>query len=138
MTENKTKQNDQSVAAFIQAVPGEERRKDCQAILELMQKVTGKEPKMWGGSIVGFGFYHYKYASGREGDMPLVAFSPRKQNLTLYLMGYSFDQQADLLSRLGKHSLGKGCLYIKRLADVDLAVLKELVEWSFTQMSARA
>ena len=93
----------------------------------MMQEVTGVEAKMWGDSIVGFGSYHYKYASGREADWPLVGFSPRKQNLTLYIMS-GFEQYDELLQRLGKHSTGKACLYVKRLADVDLAVLQELVK----------
>jgi hypothetical protein len=130
MAENKTTPNDQSVEQFLNAIADERKRKDSFTILELMKQVTGMEPKMWGSSIVGFGSYHYKYESGREGDMMLVGFSPRKQNLTIYNMG-SFQQNDDLLQKLGKHSFGKGCLYIKRLDDVDLPTLKSLIEESF-------
>src|SRR6202162_3807200 len=112
MTENKTTPNDQNVEHFLNAVTDERKRKDSFAILELMKQVTGMEPKMWGSSIVGFGTYHYKYESGREGDMILAGFSPRKQNLTLYNMS-GFERLDDLLKKLGKHTTGKGCLYIK-------------------------
>ena len=134
MAELKTKLNNASVDKFLKGIKDEQTRADCQQILEIMKKATKAEPKMWGTSIVGFGNYHYKYASGREGDWFLVGFSPRKQNLTLYLMG-GFDGHEDLLKKLGKHSLGKGCLYIKRLEDVDTKVLKELVRSSVQRMS---
>jgi hypothetical protein len=126
MTENKTRPNEENVQAFLLALPEDQRRKDCFTILELMRKVTGAEPKMWGDSVVGFGDYHYKYASGREGDWFRTGFSPRKQNLTLYFC-YYLENQADLLSQLGKYKIGKGCLYIKRLEDVDLKVLEALI-----------
>lgn len=129
MPENKTSPNEQSVEQFLNAVEDEQKRKDSFVILELMKQVTGMEPKMWGTSIVGFGSYHYKYESGREGDMIITGFSPRKQNLTLYIMG-GFEQYSDLLKNLGKHTLGKGCLYIKRLDEVDLPTLTSLIEES--------
>jgi hypothetical protein len=133
MAEPKTKANDASVIEFLSRVPDEKKRQDSFTILELMQQVTGAEPKMWGDSIVGFGNYHYKYASGREGDYFLAGFSPRKQNLTLYIMA-GFDQYDELLQRLGKHSTGKSCLYVKRIEDIDLATLRELVKQSVDHM----
>src|SRR3712207_263697 len=129
MTELKTQPTGQDVEQFLNGITDEQKRRDSFTILALMQEVTGAEPKMWGSSIVGFGDQHYKYASGREGDWFLTGFSPRKQNLTLYISG-GFDRHAELLQALGKHSIGKGCLYIKRLADIDLAALKELVRQS--------
>ncbi|NUQ85517.1 MAG: DUF1801 domain-containing protein [Anaerolineales bacterium] len=126
MAELKTKVNEASVDKFIKDIGDERVREDARKIIEIMQKATKAEPKMWGTSIVGFGCYHYKYASGREGDWMLVGFSPRKQNLTLYIMS-GFEEYDSLLKKLGKHSTGKSCLYIKRLEDVDLKVLKELV-----------
>jgi hypothetical protein len=124
--ELKTKVNDASVEGFLNSVADEQKRKDCFEILRLMEQVTKEEPKMWGSSIVGFGSYHYKGASGREGDWLLTGFSPRKENLTLYIMG-GFDLHQDLLKKLGKHKTSVGCLYIKKLDDVDKEVLKELV-----------
>ena len=129
MAELKTQQNDQSVEEFLNQVADEKRRRDSFAIVQLMAEVTGKEPKMWGSSMVGFGSYHYCYASGREGDWPLTAFSPRKQDLTLYIMA-GFERYGELLNRLGKHKVGKACLYIKRIEDIDLSTLKELIERS--------
>jgi hypothetical protein len=131
--ENKTKETDASVDAFLNAVEDEQRRKDCQAVAKLMQQVTKQKPKMWGSSIVGFGSYHYKYASGREGDAPLTGFSPRKQDLTLYISG-GFEEYDDLMKRLGKCKTGKVCVYLKKLSDVDMAVLKQLVEKSVEHM----
>ena len=136
MAQNKTPPNDQDVTAFLNGVTDERKRKDCFTLLELMKQVTRMEPKMWGSSIVGFGSYHYKYESGREGDMLLAGFSPRKQNLTLYNMS-GFDRRDDLLKKLGKHTTGGGCLYIKRLDDVDLPTLKSLIEASFKYMTKR-
>lgn len=137
MAELKTKPTDESVNAFLASIPDENRRQDCYTIVELMKKVTGEEPKMWGEAIVGFGDQHYKYASGREGDWFVTGFSPRKQNLTLYLSSYSLDtRQDDLLTRLGKHKTGKGCLYIKRLSDLDLAVLEELIAETVNKSAA--
>ena len=135
MAEMKTQKNDQSVTAFLDAVPDEGKRADAFAVLNLMQKVTAKKPKMWGDSIVGFGEYHYKYASGREGDWFVTGFSPRKQNLTVYIMP-GFERYGALLGKLGKHKTGKSCLYIKQLSDVDMAVLEELVAKSVEHMRA--
>lgn len=128
MASNKTVPNDSSVEDFLQGVD-EKRRDDCYAILNLMQEVTGEKPVMWGTSIVGFGSYHYKYESGREGDMILTGFSPRKQNLTLYIVS-GFEQYEALLAKLGKFKIGKSCLYIKKMADVDTDALRELVRQS--------
>src|SRR5687768_9427387 len=111
MAENKTKATDADVYEFINNVPDERKRQDSLDLVELMREVTGEEPKMWGSSIVGFGSYHYKYASGREGDAALTGFSPRKQNLTLYITA-GFEQYDDLMQKLGKHTTGKSCLYI--------------------------
>jgi hypothetical protein len=130
----KTRRNTGDVEAFLNSVPDEKKRQDSFAILKLMKEVTGAEPEMWGSSIIGFGSYHYKYASGREGDWMLVGFSPRAQNLTLYIMS-GFNECDGLLEKLGKHSTGKSCLYIKRMEDVDKAVLKELVRKSVEHMS---
>ena len=124
--ELKTKVNDASVEGFLNSVTDEQKREDCFEILKLMKQVTKETPKMWGSSIVGFGSYHYKGASGREGDWLLTGFSPRKQNLTLYITG-GFDLYKDLLKKLGKYKTSVGCLYIKKLDDVDKKVLKELV-----------
>src|SRR3990172_5009026 len=126
MAELKTKQTKASVEKFLNSVKDEKKREDSFKILELMKKITKEEPKMWGPSIIGFGNYHYKYASGREGDWFLTGFSPRKQNLTLYIMSY-LEKHKDLIKKLGKHKTGKGCLYINKLVDVDMNVLKELI-----------
>ena len=134
MAELKTKQTDESVTEFLNGVPDEKKRQDSFAILELMTEVTGAEPRMWGDSIVGFGSYHYRYASGREGDWFVTGFSPRKQNLTLYIMA-GFDNYGQLLQNLGKYKTGKSCLYIKRLEDVDLDTLRELVSQSLQHMN---
>lgn len=131
--ELKTKVNEASVEKFLSAVTDEQARKDSYEILKMMKQVTKEEPKMWGSSIIGFGSYHYKGASGREGDWMLTGFSPRKQNLTLYLM-HGFDVHKDLLKKLGKHKTSMGCLYIKKLDDVDKKVLKELVTASVKRM----
>jgi hypothetical protein len=133
MAELKTRRNKGNVVAFLDSVVDEKRRQDSFAVLDLMKQVTGKRPEIWGDSIVGFGSYHYKYASGREGDWFLVGFSPRAQNLTLYIMA-GFDEYDQLLNKLGKHSTGKSCLYIKSLEDVDMDVLKELVRQSVEHM----
>jgi len=133
MTELKTKRNKGDVETFLNSVPDDKKRQDSFTVLELMKQVTGKKPEMWGDSIVGFGSYHYKYASGREGDWFLTGFSPRKQNLTLYIMS-GFDEYEQLLGKLGKHSTGKSCLYIKKIEDVDMDVLKELVKKSVEHM----
>lgn len=135
MAELKTKPNSGDVEAFLNAVEDKQKRADSFAVLDLMQEVTGAPAKMWGDSIVGFGEYSYRYASGREGDWMLVGFSPRKANLTLYIMS-GFEQYDALLAKLGKHKTGKSCLYIKRLSDVDTAVLRELVQKSVAHMQA--
>jgi Domain of unknown function (DU1801) len=123
-----------SVKAFIAAVDDPARRADCQALVKMMEKATGEKAVMWGEAIVGFGTYRYQYASGTTGDWPVVAFSPRKNDLTVYLMP-GFEAQATLLARLGKHKTGKVCLYLKRLADIDLAVLQALIDQSVAAMA---
>jgi hypothetical protein len=134
MSELKTQKNDASVESFLNSVENEKRRDDSFVVLDLMKEVTGEEASMWGTSIVGFGSYHYKYASGRKGDWMKVGFSPRKQNLTLYIMD-GFKDYDELLSKLGKHKTGKSCLYINKLEDVDQHVLKELVKQSVESVS---
>src|SRR5215475_7564780 len=126
MPENKTKATAVSVTAFIDGVTDETRRTDAKALLKLMQSVTGEKPKMWGPSIVGFGSYHYKYDTGREGDMPIVGFSPRKAATVLYGL-HSASGAEDMLAKLGKHTTGKGCVYVKKLADVDSKILKSMI-----------
>jgi hypothetical protein len=134
MAENKTKVTKVSPASFIKQVD-ERRRKDCQELVTMMSDVTGHPPKMWGSSIVGFDQYHYQYESGREGDILLTGFSPRKQDLVLYL-GPGLGNEA-LMAKLGKHKVGKGCLYLKKLDDVDRGVLRALVEESVAIMRKR-
>jgi hypothetical protein len=126
MAENKTKQTDASVDNYLAAIDDEARRKDCEALAELMVKATGLPPKMWGSSIVGFGSYHYKYESGREGDMCLLGFSSRKGDISLYGLNAASGRE-ELMPKLGKHKAGKGCLYIRRLSDIDLKVLEKLI-----------
>ena len=128
MAELKTRVNDASVSVFLDSVTEETKRKDAVALLEMFRKATKLEPKMWGSSIIGFGEYHY-VGKTSEGDWLLTGFSPRKQNLTLYMLG-GWEPSQVLLEKLGKHSLGKGCLYIKRLSDVDVSVLKKLIDES--------
>lgn len=135
MAEPKTKLNDASVAAFI-AKSAAGREADCEAIIALMQKATGEPPKMWGAAIVGFGSYTYKYESGKTGDWPLVGFSPRKQNLTLYVMS-GFAGHDDLTAKLGKFKTGKSCLYLNSLADIDIKVLEKLLKASVKHMKAK-
>ncbi len=132
-TELKTQVNEASVEGFLNSVEDEQKRAECFEIFKMMKQVTKEEPKMWGASIVGFGSYHYKGASGREGDWFITGFSPRKQNLTLYL-NHGFDVHEDLLKKLGKYKTGMGCLYVKKLNDVDKKVLKELVTESVKRM----
>ncbi|MGI8561403.1 MAG: DUF1801 domain-containing protein [Luteimonas sp.] len=136
MSEPKTKPGKQSVAAFIKAVPDPQKRADSKTVLEMMRESTGCEPVLWGDSIVGFDRYRYKYESGREGEWPIVGFAPRKQALVLYIMP-GFADCEDLLGKLGKHTTGKSCLYIKRLADVDLDVLDALIRASVAAMRER-
>ena len=133
MAELKTQKNDASVEEFLDSVANEKKREDSYAILKLMRDVTGEEASMWGTSIIGFGSYRYRYASGREGEWFLAGFAPRKQNLTLYIMS-GFDEYESLLADLGKYKTGKSCLYINKLADVDQATLRELVSKSVTHM----
>ena len=133
MAELKTKKTEASVDDFIAAIEDDQRRKDCKAVMAIMKRVTKSSPKMWGTNIVGYGSYHYKYASGQEGDWPLTGFSPRKQNLTLYIMA-GFDDYPELMAKLGKYKTGKSCLYLKRLSDVDTAVLEQLVAASVKDM----
>lgn len=135
MSDLKTQQNDGDVVQFLEAVENQQRKDDAFKVLELMTEVVGEEPKMWGTSIVGYGNYHYKYETGREGDWFLAGFSPRKQSLTLYIMA-GFAEYDDLMSKLGKHKTGKSCLYINKLADVDMDVLKQLVAASVKHMTA--
>ena len=130
MPENKTQQTKASVAAFIEAIPDDARRADAKALLKLMQAATGEKPKMWGPAIIGFGSRHYKYESGREGDMPMVAFSPRKAAIVLYSLLAPADS-ATQLAKLGKHTTGKGCLYVKKMSDVDRGVLKAMIGKAF-------
>ncbi len=133
MADLKTKENDGSVDDYLNSVEEEKKRRASFVIKEIMEEASGEEARMWGESIVGFGHYRYKYASGREGEWMLVGFAPRKRNLTLYIMD-GFEEHDDLLGKLGKHSTGKSCLYINKLEDVDLDVLRELVEKSVQHM----
>ena len=135
MAELKTKATEGSVDAFIDAVADPVRQADAKAVRTLLERVTGEPAKMWGPSIIGFGSYHYKYESGREGTMCRLGYSPRKAELVLYLTG-TVSNQHEALTRLGKHKTGKGCLYIKKLADVDMGVLEELANASLTYMNA--
>ena len=137
MAENKTRKTGASVEDFLASVENKRRREDGSTILEMMKQITGMEPEMWGPTIIGFGDYHYTYPSGREGDMFLTGFSPRKQNLSLYVMD-EFESRDDLLARLGKHRTGVSCLYINKLADVDVDVLRELIQRSFEHSRANA
>jgi hypothetical protein len=137
MAELKTKVNDASVEAFLNSLEDRKKREDCYKVLELMQKLTKEPPKMWGSSIVGFGSYHYQYASGREGDWMLTAFSPRKQNLTLYIMD-GFAGYDELMQRLGKYKTGISCLYIKKLEDVNLPVLEKLIKASVAHVKKQS
>ena len=129
MAEPKTKPTKASVKEFLNQIPDKERRDDCFTVAKIMEEITGDKPKMWGPSIVGFGTWHYKYASGREGDWPVAAFSPRKKDLTLYLTP-GFEEHQELMEKLGKHSTGKSCLYIKRLSDIHVPTLKKLIKKS--------
>ena len=132
MAELKTKPTDASVDAYLSAIPDEQRQEECQVIAEMMLRATKAKPQMW-GSMIGFGSYHYKYPSGREGDWFLTGFAPRKKALTLYIMA-GFAKYDELMSKLGKHKTGKSCLYIKRLADVDEQVLTRIVKAGWKDM----
>lgn len=133
MAELKTKMTKASVEAFLNKIKDEKTRRDCFEIAKIMKQVTRSEPRMWGTSIIGYGSRRLKYASGRELDWMLTGFSPRKANITLYILG-GFEKQASLMKKLGKHTTGKGCLYIKKLEDVDTKVLKELISESVQAM----
>jgi len=136
MAENKTRRTEASVEAYLDANPEEERRQDCRELMKLMTKVSKHKPKMWGSGIVGFGSYRYRYGSGREGDSCLTGFSSRKGNISIYPMG-SFPGRPELLARLGRHTTGKACLYIRRLSDVDPGVLEQLVAGSIAAVVGR-
>ncbi len=133
MSENITRPTNQDVINFLNTVENKTRRQDGFALLEMMGEITGEGAVMWGSSIIGYGSYHYKYESGREGDMPLVGFSPRKQSMTVYIMP-GFDDYDEMLGELGKHKIGKACLYINKLADVDQDVLRRLIKESYVHM----
>jgi hypothetical protein len=133
MADNKTKPTELSVTAYIDALTDESRRAEAKTLVKLMQNAAGEKPKMWGPSIIGFGSYHYTYESGREGDMPIIAFSPRKAATVLY----GFSESKGMLEKLGKHTTGKGCVYIKKLADVDQKVLQAMATKSVAAKRAR-
>jgi hypothetical protein len=135
MAEPKTKPTNESVKDFLNKISDEARRADCFAVAKIMEEISGEKPKMWGPSIVGFGSYHYKYASGREGDWPMMGFSPRKKDLTLYIM-MGFEKHANLMGKLGKHTNSKSCLYIKRLSDVHIPTLKKLMKIGLKDLKA--
>ena len=130
MSQNKTRPITTSVTSFLNSVEDEIQRRDSHTLISIMKEITGEEPVIWGSSIIGFGSYHYKYNSGREGDMLLTGFSPRKQNLSLYIMA-GFTKYEELLQKLGKHKTGKSCLYIKRLSEINTDVLIELIKASY-------
>ena len=136
MAELKTKLNDGSVEDFLNSVEDEQKKKDSIEVLNIMTQITGDDAKMWGGSIIGFGNYHYKYDSGREGDWFITGFSPRKQALTLYIMA-GFSRYDELPQKLGKYKTGKSCLYVKKLEDINLNVLKELISSSVKYMKEK-
>ncbi len=136
MAELKTKENDASVKGFLDDVEDEQKRTDSYTLLKMMEKLSGEPAKMWGGAIVGFGSYHYIYSSGREGDWMLTGFSPRKANISIYLMA-GFDQLGDELAILGKHKSSKGCLYVKKLSDIDEKVLRGMIKKSITLIKKR-
>jgi Domain of unknown function (DU1801) len=137
MAELKTKVNEASVEDFLSEIPDEQKRREALKVLELMQDTTKQPPKMWGDSIIGFGTYHYKYKSGREGEWFLTGFSPRKQDLTLYING-GFEQHDELMQQLGKYKVSQGaCLYVKKLEDIKLPVLKKLIKASIKEVKER-
>ena len=136
MSGNKTIPNTQSVENFLSGIQDDQKRRDCKALQHLMEDITKEDPVMWGNSIVGFGTYHYKYDSGREGDMLMTGFSPRAQNISIYIIS-GFKRYDALMKSLGKHKTGKSCLYIKKLSDVDIDVLKELITASYKHMKSK-
>ena len=129
MAETKTKPTAVSVKDFISTVPDEQKRKDSLVLIDMMSKITKEEPKMWGPSIIGFGSYHYKYESGHEGDMCITGFSPRKAAISVHIL-MGFNKSPELMKKLGKYKMGKSCLYVKKLTDIDTKVLEELIEES--------
>ncbi len=132
-SKNKTQPTDASVENYLAAIEDDDRRRQCQAVCDLMADVTRRPPRLWGTAIVGFGTYHYKYESGREGEFMITGFANRKQSLTLYIMG-GFSEYDDLMARLGPHKTGKSCLYVKNLDDIDMKVLRQLVRKSVAYM----
>jgi hypothetical protein len=136
MAEQKTKPTEKSVEDFIAGIADEGVRDDCTELVRIMKKITRKDPVLWGGSIIGFGKYHYKYDSGHEGYSCLTGFSPRKQNISLYVMP-GFTEHSDLVAKLGKYKAGKGCLYIKRLSDIDVKVLEALIKESVSYLKEK-
>ncbi|MBE2217586.1 MAG: DUF1801 domain-containing protein [Ignavibacteria bacterium] len=136
MAETKTKPTAVSVKEFIAAVPDEQKRRDSKVLADMMSKITKEKPKMWGPSIIGFGSYHYKYESGHEGDMCVVGFSPRKAAISIYISA-GFEKRDSLLKKLGKHKSAVACLYVKKLADVDLKVLEDLIKESFNYVKKK-
>jgi hypothetical protein len=134
MAELKTRPTEVDVNDFIDSIENEGRRDDCRVLVKMMAKATKADPTMWGSSIIGFGRYRYTYASGQEGEWPIIGFSPRKNDLTLYLM-QGFEQHEELLERLGRHRTSKACLYIRKLEQVDMDALKELIDWSVDAMA---
>ena len=136
MAESKTRPTDASVSAHLEGVADPARRADCRKLVAMMTRVTGQRPRMWGPSIIGFGAYHYRYDSGREGDAPLAGFAVRKTDFSIYIVA-GFESSPELLAQLGKHKAAKACLYIKRLADIDLAILEDLVARSVAEMKRR-
>lgn len=133
MAKNKTTETTYNVTHFINTVEDEMKRNDAFELLKIIQEVTRFEPKMWGTAIIGFGSYHYKYASGHEGDAPLIGFSPRKDAISVYVY-FSFENKDILLSKFGKYKAGKGCIYIKKLADIDLEILKQMISTSVNEL----
>ena len=137
MAENKTKPTRASVAGYLASRAGEEQRADCKELMALMKKVTRQQPRMWGPSMVGYGSYKYTYASGHGGEMPLAAFAIRGRDLVVYVMGAGEEKQKTLLSKVGKHSIGKSCLYFRRLADLDKSVLEQILRGSISVVKER-
>jgi len=135
MAENKTKANEESVDDFL-GKTDEATRQDCYRLISLMEKITGEKPKMWGPAIIGFGQYHYKYESGREGDICKIGFSPRKGKLTLYVLA-GIEGQSELMATIGKHQAGKGCLYIKKVDDMDLGVLEQMIRKTMAYLESK-
>ncbi|MBT5017541.1 DUF1801 domain-containing protein [Planctomicrobium sp.] len=135
MAENKTQPTDASVEEFLAVIEDDQVREDCLALIDIMQAITKSPPVMWGSSIIGFGTHHYKYASGREGDTPLTGFSPRKKNISLYVMD-CLDAKTDLLEKLGKVKHGKSCIYVKRLEDIHLPTLKKMIRQSVKELKS--